>query len=730
MAYTSGFFDAVDQGGGNYDRVYSAATFAHYFSLLVKNGVFPDPSTGMQVKASTNPDMHVSVQPGSGWVNGYYITVPDDSPEQLTVPTANPSLSRIDSVIMGLNYVQREIQLYIKSGAVSASPSAVTLQRDSNLYEMELAQITVSAGMASISQSSITDMRSNTSRCGIVAGTIDQIDTTDLFAQYDSAFQTWFEDIKTQLSGDIATNLQNQINTLKTDKVSVSDKAIETEAQEGTADDKWMSPAMVKAYMTYILATTAEAQAGSLDTKWMSPSKVKAFYNHMKATAAEAIAGTNDTKWLSPAKAKSMVKPFAYDVGDTIETFRTNLGANWLLCNGEGFNPDTYPKLAAITPEFEAIYMANQQITNFGATPSGYAEGNGYQVVTVKKSSEIGICYSTNHFKTSTYVTVYVDDRARCSKVFFVNGYFIFVCTTSAGYPGAPIVYYTQNPATWTAGTAAGRDFYGKGLGVFFDMWYADGNYYLACAGTNDTSTGRNYPFIMRSPVPSFLKSAGASIIKVNDNYSYIDAFYRDENTLAFLSDDNDTRAVMYSTPNAPLAYTYKAYTISGNFDSSYLSQCGLCMLDGKFMYLGYYNTNRLYYPVIVYTDSITADSWTALTLNVPVDHQNYLPTSPIWKIRGKFYMLGSYPLGKSTYAGIFVSSVLLGASNWSRISTRDSNSVISSSASLNAALLPSIRDNTLVMYIDSYEVKIPLYAVPKNASSLVYKYIKAKEGV
>ena len=222
MAHTSGFFDAIDQGSGNYDRVYSAANFAHYFSLLVQNGVFPNPSTGMQVKASASPDMHVSVQSGSGWVNGYYITVSDSSPEQLTIPTANPSLSRIDSVIMGLNYVQREIQLYIKSGAVSASPSAVSLQRDNDLYELELAQITVSAGMASITQASITDMRSNTSRCGIVKGMVDQIDTTDLFAQYDAAFQTWFADIKSQLSGNVATNLQNQINTLKTEKADTT----------------------------------------------------------------------------------------------------------------------------------------------------------------------------------------------------------------------------------------------------------------------------------------------------------------------------------------------------------------------------------------------------------------------------------------------------------------------------------------------------------------------------
>lgn len=242
MSYTSGFFDAIDQGGGDYDRVYSAATFAHYFSLLVKNGVFPDPSTGLQVRASSSPNMQVNVSPGSGWINGYYITVPDNSPEVLTVPTANPSLSRYDSVIMGLNFVDREIQLYIKSGAVSASPSPITLQRDNDLYELELARISVRAGIASITQSLIIDTRSDSTRCGIVAGTIDQIDTTDLFAQYDDAFQTWFADIQSHLSGDVAANLQNQINQLKSGKLDSGSKATTDEAELGTEDSKYMTP--------------------------------------------------------------------------------------------------------------------------------------------------------------------------------------------------------------------------------------------------------------------------------------------------------------------------------------------------------------------------------------------------------------------------------------------------------------------------------------------------------
>lgn len=330
MSYTSGFFDAVDLGGGDYDREYSAAVFAHYFSLLVKNGVFPDPSTGMQVKASASPDMHVSVQPGNGWVNGYYITVPENGPEVLTVPTANPSLSRIDSVIMGLNYVEREIQLYIKSGAVSASPSAVSLQRDNDLYEMELAQITVAAGVASISQANITDMRQNTSRCGIVKGTIDQIDTTDLFAQYNDAFQTWFADIQAQLSGDVATNLQNQINnlkdgkanasvtdslqnqvnTLKSDKVNVSDKASTAQAQAGTDNTKWMTPASVKAYADSKLVPTLTdhtTRVSSLETdNTLNKKEIASLVDSLRRQMV-----SNAYKGIAPPGASAMyVQPF------------------------------------------------------------------------------------------------------------------------------------------------------------------------------------------------------------------------------------------------------------------------------------------------------------------------------------------------------------------------------------------------------------------------------------
>lgn len=294
MAYTSGFFDAVDLGGGDYDRVYTASAFAHYFSLLIKNGVFPDPSTGMQVVAPTVAGMRVLVSPGNGWINGYYVSVADASHE-LTVQTANGSLPRIDSVIMAVVSPSREIQLYIKQGTPMASPSPVTLQRDADVYELELAQITVGAGVAGIVQANIKDTRTNASRCGIVAGTVNQIDTTNLFAQYDSAFKIWFDDIQSQLAGDVATNLQNQINGLKTGKADLSvtnnlqsqinslsgaistvdsnkldksSKASAAEVSEGTIDYKWTTPLGVSyamkmgersSYLAFCSNVTAEA---------------------------------------------------------------------------------------------------------------------------------------------------------------------------------------------------------------------------------------------------------------------------------------------------------------------------------------------------------------------------------------------------------------------------------------------------------------------------------------
>ena len=72
----------------------------------------------------------------------------------------------------------------------------------------------VGVGANTITESNITDRRANTSYCGFVTGTVEQIDIGDLLTQFESQFNDWFETIKGKLTNDVAGSLQNQIDEL------------------------------------------------------------------------------------------------------------------------------------------------------------------------------------------------------------------------------------------------------------------------------------------------------------------------------------------------------------------------------------------------------------------------------------------------------------------------------------------------------------------------------------
>ncbi|APQ67772.1 hypothetical protein RSJ8_2879 [Clostridium botulinum] len=215
----------------NGDRRYKAEDFASYFASFIGDGIFPNPSTGLQV--IDNNDMSVAVQAGKGWIKGYFYQNTDDF--ILKVDVADSLLNRIDRVVLRLDYNKRAVNLFIKKGTFASSPVAPLLQRDADIYELGLADIYVRAGVISIIQSNITDLRLNKELCGIVHGTIDQVDTTTIFNQYlewyknitgkteqelqnikenlETDFNVWFADVKNILSGDVAGNLLNLINT-------------------------------------------------------------------------------------------------------------------------------------------------------------------------------------------------------------------------------------------------------------------------------------------------------------------------------------------------------------------------------------------------------------------------------------------------------------------------------------------------------------------------------------
>lgn len=207
MAEKSGFFNS-----SNGDRKYKAEFFAEYFASFIANGVFPNPSTGLQVTA--NNDMTVTIKPGKGWINGYYYS--NDSDIVLSVDVADGVLKRIDRVVLTYGLVDRVITVGISKGAFASSPVAPALQRDADIYELGLADIYIANGAVSISQANITDLRLNNELCGIVHGTVDQVDTTTLFNQYLDWHNTKQVEFNTNLT-NYTTTKQNEINTWFTD---------------------------------------------------------------------------------------------------------------------------------------------------------------------------------------------------------------------------------------------------------------------------------------------------------------------------------------------------------------------------------------------------------------------------------------------------------------------------------------------------------------------------------
>lgn len=192
MAVTYGFFDSI-----NGDRTYNADQISDYFLKLISNGVFATPATAMQVTATTG--LIVNVSAGWGFINCKWIK--NDNNYSLQLDAADTSFARIDRVVLHLDISSehRYITIEIKKGTPAATPEPPTLTRSGDVYELSLAQIAVAANATTITQADITDERPDTSVCGYVTGLIDQIDTTNLFAQFTAAFDTWFDGIKDEV---------------------------------------------------------------------------------------------------------------------------------------------------------------------------------------------------------------------------------------------------------------------------------------------------------------------------------------------------------------------------------------------------------------------------------------------------------------------------------------------------------------------------------------------------
>lgn len=227
----------------NGDREYDAESFTEWLRKFFTTGVFLNE---LQVKAGEG--MQVTIDSGYANIGGKVKLFADTS---LDVTTANSTYDRIDTVVVERNDTQRDFVLKVVTGSATDSPTAKAPVREGAIYQLVLAHVLVEAGSTSILQANITDKRSDPDLCGFVASTVDQIDFSQVQAQFDAymadykvkvsddyaqynhditsfeteaeaLFNAWFATIQGILDEETAGHLMNEVNDLKDGRSGLS----------------------------------------------------------------------------------------------------------------------------------------------------------------------------------------------------------------------------------------------------------------------------------------------------------------------------------------------------------------------------------------------------------------------------------------------------------------------------------------------------------------------------
>ena len=162
-----------------YDNAADAEILQNLRQMEIKDGVYPDDSTYLQVMS--NDDMTVSVKAGYAHVRGVQVWVREDVTLALTA--ADELVDRVDRVVLRLSLQNRNVTLTVKTG-----DTALT-RVEGQTWELGLADIAVDHLNDTITQAEITDLRLDTNACGVVSGLM-QVDTQSIFNQY----MVWWED--------------------------------------------------------------------------------------------------------------------------------------------------------------------------------------------------------------------------------------------------------------------------------------------------------------------------------------------------------------------------------------------------------------------------------------------------------------------------------------------------------------------------------------------------------
>ena len=206
MALTSGFYDSL-----NGDRKYNAFQMSSIFDGIIKDGVYAGVGTGFAVTVQSG--MEVAIDSGRAWFNHTWTY--NNSKYTLTLEAADTLRDRIDAVVLEVNSKNsvRANSFKVVKGTPATNPARPSLTKSGNVFQYALAYILVKAKATELSQADVSYVV-GTGETPYVTGVMETVGVAAQVAQWNAEFNEWFENLKAQLSGDVAANLQRQIDAV------------------------------------------------------------------------------------------------------------------------------------------------------------------------------------------------------------------------------------------------------------------------------------------------------------------------------------------------------------------------------------------------------------------------------------------------------------------------------------------------------------------------------------
>lgn len=182
MTNEYGFFT-----GKNGDRKYTADDFCAFFSDFFTDGILAGNMNSFRVSAQGG--MKLKINDGTAYVKGRWYRKNDC--QYLDIPVSPTEYDRCDAVVIRCDFIQRSIYVTLIEGTPSTEPERPLPLRNDKVYDLVTAYIDVKSDSFEITDADITDCRFDGSLCGIVTNVIKSIDTSELFAQFQAAWNNF-----------------------------------------------------------------------------------------------------------------------------------------------------------------------------------------------------------------------------------------------------------------------------------------------------------------------------------------------------------------------------------------------------------------------------------------------------------------------------------------------------------------------------------------------------------